>query len=93
MASKSEIVQNVATLLLESSNNGEDTFNEPTTSVALSAKTVLAPDNSGSDLTFSKIVSGFNMGDINESPESRYTLEDVATSASRFGMVTRSALV
>jgi hypothetical protein len=78
-------------LLFQGSNNSHNPFNKAATLFALSAKTGIAPEDTGTNLPFSQIVSGFNVWNPDEGSQGSLPFENVAASASGFGMVTGEA--
>ena len=81
-----EVIQRIALLLFESSNDSHDSFSKTATGFALGSETYLAPDHTVAHLTFAQVVGGFYTFDMYERPQSLLALEDITASASGFAV-------
>ena len=90
LASINEIVEDIAVLKFQGSNNRHKAFDEATAMFALGPKRGLTPENGRPDLLLSEIVSWDNPLMIDKGPKRIFTFENIATCGGRFVMCTGS---
>ena len=70
-------IQDIALLPTQRNNNGQDTLDKTTASLALAAETTLAPDNTTAQGLLSGIVGRFNCFLVDKGPQGRLAFENV----------------
>ena len=83
----SKIIQDVAMLLFQSSDDRHNAFDKATTVLALRTETAFAPKDSGTDLTFGQVIGWFYPFDMHEGPQRCFSFEDITASAGSLAVV------
>ena len=80
------VVDNIAPLLLQRGRDREHAFGEPTAGGTVRAETALAPQDRGPERALRGVVGRVDPGDIDEGPEGRRELHQIATRRRRLAV-------
>jgi len=87
MTNLGQELQDISFLLAQGKNSSENALNEEAALFALCAKTAFSPNDATAQRAFGGIVGRLNTLMVNESPQSRFELEDIGTGFPGRGLI------